>query len=146
MIINEIMNRTVQMISPDATIVEAAWKMKIFDVVALPVEKKGEILGMITDRDIVISAVADRLNPQTTPVSTVMTANVICCPENMSIEDAAGLMQQRNTLMLLVLDNNDQIAGILSVDDIARKAQDKHHLYHVVLDNVCEPANAYRRI
>jgi CBS domain-containing protein len=140
--VREIMSSPVEMIAPDAMITEAAKKMKSSDVGALPVEKDGDIVGMITDRDIVVRAIADKLDPQNTPVSKAMTFDPICCSEDTEMEEAARMMEVKKIHRLLVLDDDDAVSGILSIGDIAMKMGDEHLLYEV-LEKICEPSHVH---
>lgn len=137
--VRDIMSSPVEMIAPDAMITEAADKMKSYDVGVLPVEKDGDIVGIITDRDIVVRAVADGLDPKRTPVSKAMTFDAMCCSEDTEMEEAARIMEEKKIHRLLVLDENDTVSGILSIGDIAIKMRDEHLLYEV-LEIVCEPS------
>jgi CBS domain-containing protein len=139
--VRDIMSSPVEMIAPDAMITEAAEKMKSSDVGVLPVEKDGDIVGMITDRDIVVRAIADKLDPQKTPVSKAMTFDPICCSEDTEMEEAARMMEVKKIHRLLVLDD-DTVSGILSIGDIAIKMRDEHLLYEV-LEKVCEPSHVH---
>jgi CBS domain-containing protein len=137
--VRDIMSSPVEMIAPDAMITEAADKMKSYDVGVLPVEKDGDIVGMITDRDIVVRAIADKLDPRKTPVSKVMTFDAMCCSEDTEMEEAARIMEEKKIHRLLVLDESDTVSGILSIGDIAIKMNDEHLLCEV-LEKVCEPS------
>ena len=140
--VREIMSSPVEMIAPDAMITEAADKMKSYDIGVLPVEKDGDIVGIITDRDIVVRAIADKLDPRKTPVSKAMTFDAMCCSEDTDMEEAARIMEVKKIHRLLILDDNDEVSGILSIGDIAIKLRDEHLLYEV-LEKVCEPSNVH---
>jgi len=99
-------------------------------------------VGVITDRDIVVRVIAEKLNPQNNPVSKAMTTDIVCCSEDMDMEDAAKMMEDKQVHRLLVLGNDNTISGILSISDIAKKMHDEHLLYEV-LEKICEPAHAY---
>ena len=77
--VKEIMTCTVETINSDASLVEAAQKMRSLEVGALPVWENDELIGMITDRDVTIRAVAEEKNPSSTTVKEIMTADVCCC-------------------------------------------------------------------
>jgi CBS domain-containing protein len=130
------------MIAPDEMITGAAEKMKSHGVGVLPVEKDGDIVGMITDRDIVVRAIADRLDPRKTPVSKVMTFDAMCCSEDTEMEEAARIMEVKKIHRLLILDDDDEVSGILSIGDIAIKMRDEH-LLSEVLEKVCEPSQIH---
>jgi CBS domain-containing protein len=137
--VRDIMSSPVEMITPDAMITEAAEKMKSCDVGVLPVEKDGDIVGIITDRDIVVRAVANGLDPKRTQVSKVMTFDAVCCSEDTEMEEAVRIMEEKKIHRLLVLDDDDVISGILSIGDIAQKMKDERLLYEV-LEKICEPS------
>jgi CBS domain-containing protein len=138
--VKEIMNSPVETIGSETTITKAAEIMKSSDVGVLPVIKEDEIVGIITDRDIVVRAIAEKLNPQNTPVKKVMTADVVCCFEDTDMEEAARMLEDKKVHRLLVLGDNNTISGILSIADITRKMKDEHLLYEI-LERICEPAN-----
>ena len=77
--VQSIMTHHAETLPPDATIQEAAQRMKELDVGTIPVCAEGRVLGMITDRDITIRATAQGRSPATTPVKEVMTENVVSC-------------------------------------------------------------------
>jgi CBS domain-containing protein len=103
------------------------------------VESDGDIVGMITDRDIVVRAIADKLDPQRTPVSKAMTFDAVCCSEDAEMEEAVRIMEDKKIHRLVVLDDSDSVSGILSIGDIAQKMKDEHLLCEV-LEKVCEPS------
>ena len=138
--VKDIMSSPCEKIDFNATITQAAQKMKSSDVGILPVEKGDEIVGVITDRDIVLRVLAEKLDATKTPVSKVMSTDVTTCYEDDDIREAAKLMEDRQIRRLIVLDRNDSLSGILSVADFAVKGKDEHLSYEV-LEKVCEPAH-----
>lgn len=138
--VKEIMSCDVKKIDCDAMISEAAEKMKTVDVGILPVEKEGKIVGMITDRDIVLRVIAEYMDPGTTMVSEAMTDDVICCSEEEDVGEAARLMEDKQVRRLLVLRSDNTVAGILSVSDFALKTTDEH-LTCEVLERICAPTH-----
>jgi len=139
--VKDIMSSPCEKIDFNATITQAAQKIKSSDVGILPVEKGDEIVGVITDRDIVLRVLAEKLDPKTTAVNKVMSTDVTTCYEDDDIRDAARLMEDKRIRRLIVLDRNDSLAGILSVADFAVKSKDEHLSYEV-LEKVCEPAQS----
>lgn len=108
MIVSELMTPAAECISPNATIQEAAARMKLLDVGALPVYENEELIGMITDRDITIRAVSTGSDPCGTSVRDVMTrGGVIRCFGDDDIYDAARLMEENQIRRLVVLDRNE---------------------------------------
>jgi len=117
--LREVMTRDVEVISPESTLVEAARKMREFDVGPIPVCDDNKILGVITDRDIATRAVAEGRDPKLTRVREVMTSDVVYCFEDQPVDEAARLMQERQVRRLLVLNRERELAGIVSLGDIA---------------------------
>src|SRR5438105_12478457 len=93
--VREIMTRNVEVVSPDATVQDAAQKMRELDAGPLPVCDGDHLVGMITDRDIAVRAVADGYDPWTTRVRDVMTPEVISCFEDDDIAKASRLMEDK---------------------------------------------------
>ena len=137
--VKEIMTRSVETIESDARLVEAARKMRSLKVGALPVWENGELIGMITDRDIIIRAVADEKNPSSTSVEEIMTSDVCSCFEDDDIHDAASMMEERSIHRLLVVNDNNDPVGLVSLSDFAVKSHDEHLTYEV-LERISEPA------
>src|ERR1700758_4432604 len=90
--ISEIMSRNVECIGSDASIKDAAEKMRILDVGFLPVCEDGHVIGTLTDRDITIRHVADGQNPYRVKAQDIMTPNVFYCYEDESIEEVGRYM------------------------------------------------------
>ena len=117
--IREIMTRNVETASPLASLQEAAKKMQKRDIGFLPVMSEGVLVGVITDRDITIRAVARGLDPSRTLVEKAMTSDAVVLPENSDLEDAADLMEERDIRRLVVTDENEQPVGVVSKDRVA---------------------------
>ena len=111
--IKEIMTPAVDTVRAHASLKEAARKMESADVGFLPVLSEGEMVGVITDRDITVRAVAKGLDPEHTSVAQTMTTNVVSLPENSDIEDASDLMEERNVRRLVVTGEDDQPVGVI---------------------------------
>jgi CBS domain-containing protein len=122
--ISDIMTREVESIGPDDTLQEAAQRMKEFGVGPLPVCENHCVVGMVTDRDITLRAVASGLDPATTAVRDVMSEEVVCCFEDQEAEVAARLMQSKQIRRVLVLDRDKKLVGIVTLADLAAEALD----------------------
>ncbi len=121
--ISEVMSSDVQTTSPDATIEEAAQEMRDGDFGLLPVGDEEQLLGVITDRDIAIRAVAEGRGPST-PVSEIMSEDVIWAHEDDSIEEAAEIMSDNQIRRLPVVNAEQRLVGIVSLGDFAVDASD----------------------
>ncbi|WP_119269502.1 CBS domain-containing protein [Taklimakanibacter deserti] len=104
------------------TVREAAQLMQRLDIGCLPVTHAGRAVGLITDRDIACRIVAEGRNPETEKVRAVMSDNVVSCTEDQTLDEAAEIMEANGVRRLPVLDKEGRIAGLISVDDIARYA------------------------
>lgn len=120
--VKQAMTPDVKLCSPQNTISEAARMMAECDSGVLPVGENDRLVGMITDRDIVIRAVAERLSPDT-PVRDVMSAEVQYCFENDTIADLARHMGEQRVRRLPVLNADKRLVGIISLGDLAREAR-----------------------
>jgi CBS domain-containing protein len=122
--VGEVMTRGVELVSPQTSLVEAARLMRDADVGALPVGEDERLSGMVTDRDIVVRAVADGRAIEDTTVAEVLSTNIVSCREGDSLEDAANLMAEHQVRRLPVLGDDQRLVGIVALADIARRDQD----------------------
>jgi CBS domain-containing protein len=120
--IRDCMTPEVRLIGPDQTIAEAARMMAEGDIGALPVANPDRLLGMITDRDIAIRAVASGRTPDT-KVSEVMSEEVRYCFDDDSIEDVLANMGDIQLRRLPVVDRNKRLVGIVSLSDLADRKE-----------------------
>ena len=118
MLICDIMSRDVRTVAPDATLQWAAQTMLSAGVGALPVCDGDRLLGVITDRDIAIRAVAVGL-PGTAPVAQAMTVDALFAYEDEEVEAALLRMKAQQVRRLVVLDRARRLVGIVSLGDIA---------------------------
>jgi CBS domain-containing protein len=114
----EVMTRDVQLTTPDATIQDAARAMADLDAGALPVSESDRLVGMITDRDIAIRAVAAGKSPQTA-VREVMTADIKYCFDDEDVQDVADNMAEIQVRRLPVVNRDKRLVGIVALADIA---------------------------
>ena len=112
--VSQVMSRTVEAIHPDATLQRAAQRMGDLRTELLPVCDGGRLIGVITDRDIAIRAVACGLNPAASLVGDVMTSRAIWCHENQEVEEVLQTMDEEHVSRLPVLGAGQQIVGIVS--------------------------------
>jgi len=118
--LSSIMTGGIETIPPQASLAEAAKKMASQDIGSLPVcSDRRRVVGIITDRDITVRAVARGMDPNQTRVEEVMTRDVLSCPSDAEVEDACALMEKRQVRRLLVTGDDDTPVGIVSLGDIA---------------------------
>jgi CBS domain-containing protein len=118
--VQELMSRSVDIIDPNSTIRDAARKMRADNVGALPVGENDRLVGMVTDRDIAVRAVAEERAPGTTSVREVMSEKVAYCYEDDDAERAAKVMTDHQVRRLPVLNRDKRLVGIVSLADLAR--------------------------
>jgi CBS domain-containing protein len=136
--LSNIMTGSIQTVAPGASLAEAAKKMASGDIGSLPVCGDGRrVLGIITDRDITVRAVARGLDPNHTCVQEVMTKDVLSCSVDSEVEDACQLMERRQVRRLVVTDGKDAPIGIVSLGDIALCLREQQS--GEVLKKVSEP-------
>jgi len=124
----EIMNERFAVISDQASVRDAAEMMRKFDIGVLPITKSGELVGILTDRDIVVRGVAAGRDPNQVRVKEFMTPKVITCHDSDSIEKAAEVMSANGVRRLVVLNLEQEITGVLSVDDLAHGLVGEHEV------------------
>ena len=137
--LKEIVNSHVETIQSDDTLQRAAEKMRDLDIGSLPVCKGTELVGMITDRDITIRAVAIGSDPGKAMVYEVMTPEVLCCLENDEVEEAALIMQENQVRRILVLNESKHLVGIVSVGELVTATGDDL-LAGKILESVSDPS------
>jgi CBS domain-containing protein len=142
--LKEIMTRHVETVGPDTTLQEAAEKMASCDVGFLPVMKANVPVGVVTDRDITVRAVARGDDPRQTRVSQVMTPGVETIPETAPVEEAARLMREKQVRRVLVEDINRRIVGVVAMADLALGIPDQR-LTGETLETVSDPQTAPTR-
>lgn len=117
--INEVMTRNVRIASPNDTLKAAAQMMDESDFGLLPVSENDRLIGMLSDRDITIRAVAKGLSPEHSKVRDVMTSEVKYVYDDESVEDAARNMSELQVRRLPVLNREKRLVGIVSLGDIS---------------------------
>jgi len=118
--ISKCMTRDVKLANPDQTIQEAAKMMCHCDAGALPVGENDRLVGMITDRDIAIRAVAEG-KACDTKIREVMSDEVLYCFDDQELEDVARNMADIKVRRLPVLNRNKHLVGIISLGDLSKK-------------------------
>ena len=122
--VSEVMTRGVRTMTPNESIVQAAQAMEALDVGSLPVCDGQSLVGLVTDRDIVVRGVAQGRSPNDTPLSEVMSQEVCWCFEDQSVDEVAQQMQEAQIRRMPVVDREKHLVGMLALGDIATKASD----------------------
>jgi CBS domain-containing protein len=121
--VSEVMTRTVEMVGPNDSIQQAAKAMARIDVGVLAVAEGDRLVGMITDRDIAVRAVAEGRDPARTLVKDVMSAEVKYCYDDDAVTDVADNMAEQQLRRLPVVTREKRLVGIISLADIARERE-----------------------
>ncbi|MEE4146669.1 MAG: CBS domain-containing protein [Halieaceae bacterium] len=122
--VGQVMSGNVTYIPRDTCIRDAALKMKELDCGFLPIANSAQdkLMGVVTDRDVVIRSVAEGRNPFETTVDEIKSDSVLYCFRDDPIEKAAQSMQDQQVYRLVVLDGEEskQLCGVISLNDIVR--------------------------
>lgn len=127
--VQEVMTGNVKYIPRETTLTEAARMMRDQDCGFLPIGNADEdkLLGVVTDRDIVIRGIAEGHDPNSTSVDSMKTDKVLYCFRDDVLQDVAKNMEEKQVYRLVVLDDREskQLCGVISLGDIAREGMDQ---------------------
>ena len=138
----EIMTKSIKTCDYNCSAKEAAQIMKKFNTGAVPVvDAMHKPLGIITDRDITINAVAQSHHPDNVKVLNLMTKHIISVHQDDTIDVAAQKMKENKVRRILVVDDEDKLKGIISLADFALHAKDEHEAFEI-LEQVSESIKA----
>lgn len=128
----DVMTRPVHLIEPDASLVAAARQLREQNVGALPVGEGEELLGMITDRDIIVRCVAEGGDCSKHSVREAMSSDLLVCFDDQPVEEAARLMEEHRVRRLPVLGQDHRLVGIVSLTDLLGHRDRKTRVHRVV--------------
>jgi len=117
----EVMTKDPASCSASETVTRVAGLMKQHDVGSVPVVESDRLVGIVTDRDIVLKVVADRRNPEQAPVRDAMTPNPVSCKEDDDLEYALKLMKERQVRRMPIVDGGGRLTGIIAQADVATR-------------------------
>lgn len=137
--IREVMTRDVEVINPNDTLRDAAEKMRSLNVGPLPVCDGQRILGMITDRDIVVRAIAVGKDPNSTQVSDVMSSGIEYCFDDDDTEGILERMRDQQIRRMIVVDRNKKLVGIVALGDLAGEVSESK--VGEALEGISEPGS-----
>jgi len=116
--VSEIMTRDVISLSVEDTVEHAAELMKEYNIGSIPVNTEEKIVGIVTDRDIILRCVAEGKDIKMQKVREIMTSNPVVGDQNIEVDDAARIMSERQIRRLPITSNN-QLVGMVSLGDLA---------------------------
>lgn len=137
--LSEVMTTSPETIDAHLSIREACRKMAALNIGILPVVEHDHAVGIVTDRDIVVRGVATGIDVDKTPIRAVMTHSMWCLPKNRDVHEAAQLMETKQIRRILVLDDDGEVVGILSLGDMAVRQPDLE-LSGEIVERVSEPS------
>ena len=142
--VSDVMTRGVRCMSPTDTVVLAAQAMEELNVGVIPVCEGEKLVGMVTDRDIVVRGVAQERDASTTTLADVMSMHVRTAREDDDVEAVLGIMGDNQIRRMPVVDAQDRLIGILSIGDIAAKDPDADADVANSLGDISSPAKPDR--
>ena len=128
--IKEVMTKNMVVANPNTTLEEASNMMKNYDIGFLPIEQDDYYIGVITDRDIVIRAIANGKDTSET-IENYMTNYIISISSDSSLEDTLKIMASEK-IKRLMIEENHKIIGMVSLSDILNKQDDDDFLEYVI--------------
>jgi CBS domain-containing protein len=140
----DVMTRGVRTMSPSDTVVRAAQAMDELNVGVIPVCEGEKLVGMVTDRDIVVRGVAQEADPKSLKLADVMSTNVRCAMEDEDVDDVLSEMAESQIRRMPVVDAQQKLVGILSLGDIAAKDMDDDADVAMSLGDISSPAEPDR--
>jgi CBS domain-containing protein len=118
-VVRDAMTSNVAAVGPDVSVAVAARMMRNRSVGCLPVVEQGQVIGMVTDRDLVERVLAEGLDAYKTAVHSVMSAAPMSCRAHQTVEEAHQMMMRRRVSYLPVLNDRGRLVGVLSYGDLA---------------------------
>jgi CBS domain-containing protein len=138
-LVKDVMAREPAVAHVDLALAEAAARMRDAMVGALFAVDGDELVGVVTDRDIVVRCVAEGRTPSAAAIIDVMTRHVVFCHQNSSLEEAGWLMARQKIRRLAVVDDDRELAGAVSLADLARGFGPDSSALAAVLRAICQP-------
>ena len=123
----EIMTKSVRTATPDMSLRDVALLMRDGDMGAVPVVEDGKLIGIVTDRDIVVRVVAEG-NGAATPIRDAMTTELFTVTPDDFVFEAIRLMGDKQVRRVPVIDNNGELAGIIAMADVALETEDEREI------------------
>jgi CBS domain-containing protein len=118
--IREIMTTNVECVGPDTSVIDLAQKMKTLDVGFLGVCENDRLIGTVTDRDLVIRAIASGRDLNMGTARDAMSHDVFWCVEDDDVKDIAAKMREKEVRRMLILNKDKRLVGVVSIGDIAK--------------------------
>jgi CBS domain-containing protein len=137
--IQEVMTPDVSYVGPDTPILEIARKMRDADIGSTPVVDQDRLIGMVTDRDIVVRVVAEGRPTQTSTARDAMSPGVLYCFDDEPIEDVLEKMGDQQIRRLPVVNRDKRLVGVVSLGDLSLSG--KRKAAGEALQEISQPAH-----
>ncbi len=125
-------------VTPTNTIKDCAKLMCDNHIGCVPVCDEGNnVVGLVTDRDLILRSIACDKDAKSTPISDIMTCKVCCCNSNADVNEAEKLMSEQQIRRLPVVDDNNKIIGIITLGDLAKNNNVSTQSVCNTLENIC---------
>ena len=119
--VKDVMHHGASWIDPDAPISDVADRMRKEDIGAIPVGEDDRLIGMVTDRDIVVRGLSGMADPLQLTARDVMSEPIVYCTANEELDDAIRIMERKQIRRLPVIDEHRRLVGILGLGDVAAR-------------------------
>jgi CBS domain-containing protein len=117
--VKDAMHKGAEWVEATTPVASIAKKMRDLDVGAIPIGENDRLIGMVTDRDITVRAVAEGKEASKLTARDVMTKGIVFCRDSEDVEDAVRIMEQKKIRRLPVLDEGKRLVGMLSLGDVS---------------------------
>ena len=121
--VNEVMTPDVTFVGPETELEEIAQRMRDEEIGSMPISENDRLIGMVTDRDIVVRAVAEGLDIREATARDVMSPKVLYCFDDETVEDALKSMGENQIRRLPVVNHDKRLVGVVSLGDLSKAAE-----------------------
>ena len=128
--VKDIMSKNLIICSYNINVVNISSIMKKYNIGFIPIEKNKKIIGVVTDRDIVINMITNKINYKNN-IESYINNKIVSIDENCSIEECLNLMKE-NKLKRLIVTNNEKIVGVISTSDIVNNYDDTDKIVNTI--------------
>lgn len=118
--IRDVMSTAVVVMPPESGLGDLARKMRDEDIGSIPIAENDRLVGMVTDRDLVIRALADGADVRSMDARAVMSPTILYCREDQTVEEVLANMGDRQVRRLPVVDRDKRLVGMISLGDLSR--------------------------
>jgi CBS domain-containing protein len=127
--VRDVMVKDVVTIEPTATLAEAAQRMRDDHVGMLPIVQDGKVRGIVTDRDLVVRAMARGIDPATTPVKFFESDELVCAGDGWDVRETMAVMRECQIGRLPVVDDRNRLVGVVTLSSLALRAGDEDEAF-----------------